>query len=214
MSLGDLGLLLLFVKMAPFDWTDSQYTMYGTIKGLLTSIGMILLPVLLSRLPVHGRDSVLVLIGVAASAAVSMGLSLARTSWIVVLIGSFSFFSGAIAPGYRSMIPKMVAADETARLFSAFSMVMTACPIISTLVFNNVYKATLNVWPGFVFFLGGLIEIAVFVGQLIVHFLMRPAWRRQEDESPVPNDDDDQRALLNNQETDELYIQYISSFLV
>lgn len=45
---------------------------------------------------------------------------------------------------------------------------MAFTPIISALIFNNIFKATIDFWPGFAFFVGGCIQVFVVVGQLSV----------------------------------------------
>ncbi|VDM39882.1 unnamed protein product [Toxocara canis] len=96
--------------------------------------------------------------------------------------GGFSFLAGAIAQGYRSFLPRMVAKEETARLFAAFSIVMVVSPILSALVFNNIFNATIDVWPGFAFLVGSVLQLIVFIGQIVVHCLMWPQWNSEREE--------------------------------
>jgi hypothetical protein len=62
----------------------------------------------------------------------------------------------------------MVRHDETARMMTAFGVVISFCPIISSLIFNTIFKATLTDWPGLVFLIAGILMFAVTGGQLFV----------------------------------------------
>jgi MFS family permease len=82
-------------------------------------------------------------------------------------------FFGASSPGFRSFIPRMVRHDETARMMTAFGVVISFCPIISSLIFNTIFKATLTDWPGLVFLIAGILMFAVTGGQLFVFLFQK-----------------------------------------
>ncbi|VDD95573.1 unnamed protein product [Enterobius vermicularis] len=177
----DSQLLLLFVKREPFSWSDNLYVFYNVTKAFIFTVGMIVFPLIISKTNFIGKDSVLILLGVFAGSRISEKYHFfSATIW--------SFFAGAIGPGYRSLLPRLVAKEETARLYTVFSLITVASPIISSVVLNNIYNLTLNVWPGFVFCLCGIIQIFVFVAQLVTHILMRQQWsKKQTDQTNVTN---------------------------
>ncbi|VDP11854.1 unnamed protein product [Heligmosomoides polygyrus] len=53
---------------------------------------------------------------------------------------------------------------------------MAICPVLSALIFNSIFDATIGWWPGFAFFVGGILQLLVVAGQGGIHFLMRPQW--------------------------------------
>ncbi|KIH55119.1 hypothetical protein ANCDUO_14728 [Ancylostoma duodenale] len=53
---------------------------------------------------------------------------------------------------------------------------MATCPMLSAAVFNSIFTASVEWWPGFAFFVGGILQLFVVVGQGGVHMLMRPQW--------------------------------------
>ncbi|PIO66234.1 hypothetical protein TELCIR_12059 [Teladorsagia circumcincta] len=56
------------------------------------------------------------------------------------------------------------------------SIIMSFCPMLSSLIFNPIFNATLDWWPGFTFFVGGILQLFVVAGQGGIHCLMRPQW--------------------------------------
>lgn len=198
----DNQLLLLLVKRYPFDWSDTMFTYFSLLKNVALSLGMILLPIVISKASCLGKDSLLIMVGVLASCVQSTLFSFANNSTLIFIAGGFSFLAGAIAPAYRSFLPRMVAKEETARLFTAFSIVLIFCPTLSAVLFNNTFNATMDAWPGFAFLVGACFQMIVFIGQIVIHRLMWPIWRNEHEERVQrleTNDEDDE--LNENQQS-------------
>lgn len=192
----DNSLLFLLVKKYPFNWSDKIFTYYSVFKGITVSLGMLIVPFAIAKSPpCLGKDSLLIIIGVSASCAQFFIQSVAHSSVIIFLAGGCSLLAGAIAPGYRSFLPRLVAKEETARMFTVFSIVTVICPILANLLFNNIYNATIDVWPGFAFFVGAVLQLVVVIGQIIIHCLMRPQWiKENEDRNRLLSDEDHEDA--------------------
>ncbi|VDK55835.1 unnamed protein product, partial [Cylicostephanus goldi] len=172
----DASLLFLLVKRHPFSWSDKTFSYFSLARGVLFSAGMILYPLLLTLVHWLGKDSLMILIGISASAASFFVISQANTTLEIFLTSAFGILCGGIPPGYRSFLPRMVPKEQTARLLTVCSIIMAFCPMISTLIFNSIYNATIEWWPGFAFFVGGILQVIVVVGQGGIHILMRPQW--------------------------------------
>ncbi|EGT47665.1 hypothetical protein CAEBREN_30565, partial [Caenorhabditis brenneri] len=210
--ISDPALLLLLVKRLPFAWNDKLFSYYSLTRTVLSSFGMVLCPILLTFSHWLGKDSLLIIAALASSAATSFLTAFAtKTEHIFysktsVILYSFScLFSisaclfgivmGGMQPAYRSFLPRMVAKEETARLLTSVSIIIAFSPILSSLIFNNIFNATLTWWPGFAFFVSGCFQATVFIGQIIIHMLMRPQWKldkqlraRRQDETDSRDD--------------------------
>ncbi|VDM65571.1 unnamed protein product [Strongylus vulgaris] len=172
----DSSLLFLLVKRHPFSWGDKTFGYFSLARGVLFSAGMVICPLLLTTVHWLGKDSLMILIGIGASAASFFVLSQATSTLEIFLTSGFALLCGGIAPGYRSFLPRMVPKEQTARLLTVCSIIMAFCPMFSTLIFNSIYNATIEWWPGFAFFVGGIIQVLVVIGQGGIHVLMRPQW--------------------------------------
>ncbi|KAK6018009.1 hypothetical protein OSTOST_16458 [Ostertagia ostertagi] len=171
-----MSLLFLLVKRPPFSWSDKTFSNFSLLRGTLFSLGMVLCPLLLTLVHWLGKDSLMIIVGIAASAASFLWISSATTTMEIFMTGALTLLCGGIAPGYRSFLPRMVPKEQTARLLTVCSIIMAFCPMLSSLIFNPIFNATLDWWPGFTFFLGGILQLFVVAGQGGIHCLMRPQW--------------------------------------
>ncbi|EYC21612.1 hypothetical protein Y032_0019g3926 [Ancylostoma ceylanicum] len=197
----DQSLLFLLVKRKPFSWSDKVFSYFSLLRGLLFSLGMVICtfaknftnrkppnrnviklpicltgPLMLTLVHWLGKDSLMIIGGIAASAASFFLIAGAHTTEEIFLTTIFAIFCGAIGPGYRSFLPRMVPKEQTARLLTVCSMIMAFCPMMSAAVFNSIFTASMEWWPGFAFFVGGVLQVLVVVGQGGIHILMRPQW--------------------------------------
>lgn len=207
----DPALLLLLVKRLPFAWNDKLFSYYSVTRGLVSSFGMVLCPILLTFCHWLGKDSLLIIAALASSAAVSFLTAFATRTEHIFYTCAFGLIMGGMQPAYRSFLPRMVAKEETARLLTVVSIIISFSPILSSLIFNNIFNMTLTWWPGFAFFVSGCFQSTVFIGQIVIHMLMRPQWKldkqlraRRLDESDSPPDIDfrpvpdvEQRSISN-----------------
>ncbi|VDN40965.1 unnamed protein product [Gongylonema pulchrum] len=117
------------------------------------------------------------MIGVLGGYVQSILFAFATRSSLILLAGSFAFFAGAISPGYRSFFSRLVTKEETARLFSFFSIIMMLYPVLAALIFNNIFNATISTWPGFAFFVASVLQFIVFCVQILLHYLLHEQWK-------------------------------------
>ncbi|CAL2045784.1 unnamed protein product [Caenorhabditis brenneri] len=202
----DPALLLLLVKRLPFAWNDKLFSYYSLTRTVLSSFGMVLCPILLTFSHWLGKDSLLIIAALASSAATSFLTAFATKTEHIFYTCLFGIVMGGMQPAYRSFLPRMVAKEETARLLTSVSIIIAFSPILSSLIFNNIFNATLTWWPGFAFFVSGCFQATVFIGQIIIHMLMRPQWKldkqlraRRQDETDS-RDETDFRPVADNEQ--------------
>ncbi|CAB3397713.1 unnamed protein product [Caenorhabditis bovis] len=173
----DPALLLLLVKRMPFSWNDSMFSYFSLIRSFISTAGMIFCPLLLTLCHWLGKDSLLIIAGLLASSFISFITAFATSTEHIFITAGLTLLTGAMQPAYRSFLPRMVAKEETARLLTCATILLSFSPIISSLVFNSIFEASMTWWPGFAFFVAGIFQATVFIGQTIVHILMRPQWK-------------------------------------
>ncbi|PAV65269.1 hypothetical protein WR25_09395 isoform G [Diploscapter pachys] len=136
-------------------------------------------PLFLTFVSWLGKDSLMIIVGVSSSAACFFVISLATNTSEIFMTAVLGVLTGAIFTGYKSFLPRMVRKDQTARLSTINSIVQSFCPILSALIFNNIFNSTLDYWPGMAFLLGGILQVIVVIGQIVIHILMHPQWKRE-----------------------------------
>ncbi|VDN52673.1 unnamed protein product [Dracunculus medinensis] len=176
----DNQLIFLLTKRPPFSWSDSLFSNYSLIKNLLFSLGIICVPLVLSKINFFGKDSALIIIGVLAN-------SLSYLTFISILFSGalFSFITGCISLGFRSFLPSLVTESETARLYTASGIILIICPSLNALIFNNIFNATIDFWPGFVFLIGAILQMVVVLAQILIHCLMRQQWNKESEDEDI-----------------------------
>ncbi|CAI2354625.1 unnamed protein product [Caenorhabditis sp. 36 PRJEB53466] len=173
----DPSLLLLLVKRLPFAWNDKIFSYFSVVRSLVISFGMVLCPLLLTLCHWLGKDSLLIIAALASSAGASFLTAFATKSEHIFYTCIFGLIMGGMQPAYRSFLPRMVGKEETARLLTVTSIIISFSPILSSLIFNSIFNMTLTWWPGFAFFVSGCFQFTVFIGQIVIHLLMRPQWK-------------------------------------
>ncbi|KAH9519665.1 hypothetical protein Btru_003276 [Bulinus truncatus] len=92
----------------------------------------------------------------------------ARSKWLVFFAVVIGMFKAIPAAGLRATISSLVTAQEQGRLFGIISATESMTALLSSLMFNELYPATYNWYPGFCYMLAAGILVATF---LIVLFL-------------------------------------------
>lgn len=87
-----------------------------------------LCPLAASFLSLLGKDSLLILVGVAFSSISFFLLSFASTREEIYLTAVLGLLIGGISPGYRSFLPRMVPKEQTARLLTVIRSVALLLP--------------------------------------------------------------------------------------
>ncbi|CAJ0563653.1 unnamed protein product, partial [Mesorhabditis spiculigera] len=172
----DINYIYLYIKLPAFHWSDSLFSLFMTVKGLAAATGMLLGPLVLARLQILGKDSLYIILGCTGAATSFYMLAFAPNTATVFSTAFVFFLVGFLYPGSRSFVPRLVEQHETARLFSILGVVMVICPVISGIVFNSLYRETLDWWPGFSFLIAAVFATLATFGQCAMHWLMRPLW--------------------------------------
>ncbi|GFN99410.1 solute carrier family 46 member 3 [Plakobranchus ocellatus] len=146
-KVGEQDVTVLFVQKPPLSWHASSY-------GYLLSVDYATMGLcLLFFLPVlstfgHLSDISIVLLGLACKLVRTFWAGFCTDTWMVftsVIIGSMA---GIITSALRSILSKSVSDDETGKVFALASSAETAAKLIGSVVFVNIYAATLKLWAG------------------------------------------------------------------
>ncbi|KRX18630.1 Solute carrier family 46 member 3 [Trichinella nelsoni] len=163
------SLQLLYVKLSPLTFTDSEYSLMLSVQRSFAVVSTIGLPYMFKRIGWH--DTSLILVGIALS-IFKTTLFATSTNQYMVFFCKRSFFPQASAfgglstvyfPAFRSFLSSLVERYETVRLFSTIAMLEQLSPVLSTIVFNFLYAKLVTVYSGFVFMFSSAVKLIFFV---------------------------------------------------
>ena len=144
-----LTLLFTYVKSSPFDWDAAQYSLFNGVNFLTTGACLMSVAPLLSRTRLP--DAGLALLGFASKLLFLLNLSLSRSTtqlYVGVALAAFSEFT---MPAIRSMLSKLVEADERGKAFAFLGLLQNVCSFAGSIAFPSLYRASLTFFPGLAF---------------------------------------------------------------
>ncbi|KRZ23416.1 Solute carrier family 46 member 3, partial [Trichinella pseudospiralis] len=154
------SLQLLFVKLSPLTFTDSEYSLMLSVQRSFAVISTIGLPYIFKRLGWH--DTSLILVGIALSICKTTLFAASTNQYMVFFSSAFGGLSTVYFPAFRSFLSSLVERYETARLFSTIALLEQLSPVLSTIVFNFLYAKLVTVYSGFVFMFSSAVKLIFF----------------------------------------------------
>ncbi|XP_041353727.1 proton-coupled folate transporter-like [Gigantopelta aegis] len=169
---GEMDILYLYTKRAPLSWTQTTYGYYKGLENFSRSLLLLtLLPILKKKMSM--RDTTVSLGGMISKTIAFIVIGVASKTWMVFIVVLLSMFQGFPSSGVRSLMSGMVEKNEQGRLFSILAVAENIAALLASLMFNELYPATLHIMPGFCFLLAAGITVIGFCIVLYLHFDMR-----------------------------------------
>ncbi|XP_046567061.1 solute carrier family 46 member 3-like, partial [Haliotis rubra] len=166
-SEGDV--LLLYTRRAPLSWSQTTLGYYQGLENLLRSIMMFTVLPLCRKL----RNTTLSLWGFTSKIIGLVVLGLSKRTWQVFIVSPISMFQGFPLAVLRSIMSSLVSQDEHGRMFGLAAAVDSLGGLMASVIFNALYPATLDFFPGFSFLLAaGLCGVATGI-LLWLHFVLK-----------------------------------------
>ena len=168
---GDLTVTALYLKGKPFQMTADYIGYYYAIQAFMRGVGVISVTQLSHRV-LHLSDMNLMLFGIASEAITYTAIGLSKTRLTVYMVNVFGLglpVANALLRGYTT---KQVSKENYGALLAAFAS-LDCLAYTTNAITLEIYKATLDTFPGAMFiFLGGCAGIA-FVIMLVFKFYIR-----------------------------------------
>ncbi|XP_060069060.1 proton-coupled folate transporter-like [Ylistrum balloti] len=170
---GENDILLLYTKLPQFDWSQTTYGFFKAGESFGRGLAVIILLPLL-RYMFHTRDTILILMGLVSKASGLILLSLASQSWQIYLVPVLNVLQGFPSAGLRSLMSGLVDTSEQGRLFGLVASAESVASLVATILFNNFYSITVELYHGSSFLLAsGLVGIA-FIIIMCLHCCLDP----------------------------------------
>ncbi|XP_071443127.1 proton-coupled folate transporter-like [Hetaerina americana] len=151
-----------------FNWDVQTFSNFRTIQSALyVTATLVGLPLLSRKLGV--RDTMIASFGAVLSSCARVTFGLAKNPDLFYLGAVLAAFAPVIPSVLRSMTSKLVPPSERGRVFAVLSSADNAVPIVSGIMYSQLYNATLETFPAAIFFLTLASQLSVLFLVVGVH---------------------------------------------
>ncbi|XP_076442106.1 proton-coupled folate transporter-like [Babylonia areolata] len=169
-NLGRMPLETLYWMNSPFCWSSVRIGLFMGLRLLLQNLVGVSALKLLSKCL---RIELIAVLGLLSGIAGFVLESLAQTDLYMFVSGVVGMLITVVTPVNRTLLSRMAPADSQGALFASLSAVETLCHLSASMVFNNVYSATLNDFPGTVFMLMAVILLIDLILLIVFSMMAR-----------------------------------------
>uniref|UniRef100_A0A672QME0 Solute carrier family 46 member 2 n=1 Tax=Sinocyclocheilus grahami TaxID=75366 RepID=A0A672QME0_SINGR len=159
---GGMEMLVAYVLKDPLNWGATEVG-YGNAAGSLLFITSFLGVKMFTKCSV--RDESMVMIGMVSFAAGIYFMAFVTTTPMYFLARSITLFALIPMPTIRSLLSKQVRGTSYGITFVMLQLSFKLASLVTTPIYTEIYQATLNTFPGFVFILS---SIFTFLGILVI----------------------------------------------
>ncbi|GBP07931.1 hypothetical protein EVAR_78084_1 [Eumeta japonica] len=132
------------------QWSLETFSIFMVVTTLLSVVGLIVgVGVLQKKLKIN--DLWLTMLSHASSIVDFIIKAFATVTWHMYFGTSISLFRALSQPILRSMLSKLMPIEDMAKIFSLLSISNVAVPMVAAVIFNPLYYATLNDFPGAIY---------------------------------------------------------------
>ncbi|XP_046386088.1 proton-coupled folate transporter isoform X2 [Ischnura elegans] len=151
-----------------FNWDVQTFSNFRTVQSALyVTATLIGLPLLSRKFGV--RDTMIATFGAVSSSCARVTFGLVKNPDLFYLGAVFAAFAPVIPSVLRSMTSKLVPPSERGRVFAVLSSADNAVPIVSGVMYSQLYNATLKTFPAAIFFLTLASQLSVLFLVLGIH---------------------------------------------
>ncbi|GAB6023018.1 hypothetical protein CHUAL_007108 [Chamberlinius hualienensis] len=162
---GNTAILFLYTRLR-FNWDLATYSYFGAIISISITIGLVFIAVVLVRW-LKMPDPGLAVVGLLASMTSSVLLGFMTSPLMIYLICIPIAFCGGTSLAVRSQVSKLVPREEQGKVFSILGTVEIIVPLVASVMYTEIYSATVNTFPGLVFLISA--SVLVFPLAIIIY---------------------------------------------
>lgn len=149
--------------ISKFHWGVGEFSDFKTFQSILHIVMLFIGVTVMTKL-FKWTDTTIAMIGAYCFATARFFFALAETPAIFYLGAVISSVGPVGGPLLRSMTSKVVPASERGKIFAALSVCDNAVPLVSSVLYTQVYNTTIGTFPFFF--------MLTAVTQMILFFLM------------------------------------------
>lgn len=154
-----------------FKWDVLQFSDFKVFQSA-SYILMLLFGVPIMSKLFNWQDTTIAMIGAFNFTVARICYCIAQAPWLFY-VGAFVSCIGPVGgPIIRSMTSKVIPSTERGKMFALLSVCDNAVPLVSTILYTQVYNNTVGKFPG-IFVLTAISQIILFTLMMIFHISLR-----------------------------------------
>ncbi|XP_023308597.2 tetracycline resistance protein, class A [Lucilia cuprina] len=158
---GEMNVMYLFTRYR-FNWNEVDFSVFNTFAVVTGLVGVLFcVGVLSHKLKIDDA-----LIGVLSSTSKILSgfvYAFATLPWHMYVGAIVEIFNGTSFIAMRSMATKLVSKDELGKVNSLFGVAEALMPVVYAPMYSTLYAATIKVFPGAFYILGGGITVLAVI---------------------------------------------------
>ncbi|XP_075707596.1 solute carrier family 46 member 2-like [Rhinoderma darwinii] len=156
---GSVDVLSLFLLNKPLNFSP-EYIGYGNAAGYMVFITSFLAVFILSR---WFNDVTLILIGIVSFSTGIFIMAFVRWAFLYFIARGVMMFSLIPLPTIRSVLSKHIPGSSYGKVFVVLQLSLAISGVLTSVIFNKIYQATLETFNGTCFILSGIIAIVSLI---------------------------------------------------
>ncbi|XP_061401831.1 probable peptidoglycan muropeptide transporter SLC46 [Musca vetustissima] len=175
---GEMNVMYLFTRYR-FNWNEVDFSVFNTFAVVTGLVGVLFCVGILS----HKLKLDDALIGVLSSTSKILSgfvYAFATLPWHMYVGAIVEIFNGTSFIAMRSMATKLVSKDELGKVNSLFGVAEALMPVVYAPMYSTLYAATIKVFPGAFYILGGAITILAVIIFLWMYNFQRQQLRKRK----------------------------------
>ncbi|TKR96379.1 hypothetical protein L596_010404 [Steinernema carpocapsae] len=183
------GLIGTYTRLPPFDWDTDSYAIYKTIRPIAQIVGMFFGLLVLKKL-FRLRDTTQIILAITSMGLCAIVIGLAQSSWLIYASLAPGSLHGLLNPLTYTFMTCLIQIDEIGKAFAISSIAGKLAGLAQTAILQNIYRATVDWYQGFVWLLMGGVSGVAALMYLYVHIVAKrekigPEDHRTEDAEEV-----------------------------
>uniref|UniRef100_A0AC34FRP0 MFS general substrate transporter n=1 Tax=Panagrolaimus sp. ES5 TaxID=591445 RepID=A0AC34FRP0_9BILA len=150
------------------NWDSSDLGYWNGVGFLILIIGT-LFGLLVFKKILHLRETTIIIIAIISSSIRTAIIAFAKEDWHMYVANVAGLFAGLVQPATVSFIVQIVPNEEVGRAFSLFGIGGDLSFIIANVVYSNIYRLTIDWFPGFLFLFITFIQGIICLAMIWVH---------------------------------------------
>ena len=157
-----------------YSYTQRVYRWNYEIYSIVSTVSTVTNPVVsIITLPLLTKVFKLLDIEIAVIGMVSLLMSTIPIGSILTPAGFycriiFGVFASMLNPSIRSKLSKIIHPKETTKIFAAMTIMEVLCPFLSTLLYTEIFNATISGYPSLIFQISAM---TLFVPLILLMFI-------------------------------------------